>query len=279
MNSILHRFGKQRGASKTLFAIVIVGLIGITFFFVRIYLPPSGEDVLDNLENPSLSAVTAGTTEGLTPTADIVTIEDAIDDLENLGCSVVNVTTEAGLNFGTNYILKYSEFRKVAFRQKIVFILNYYYADFGETFSCLTTSFENIVVVWFPEYETREYEEPQIDYTTFEKVEIQSGVCTYDATNGNWTIRLKLKNTGTGSATLISAFINDVEIGAYGVTSVGNGFSATNMTTATSIESGDSLVVELYIDGTYSHLSSGTTINIKIHSAGGMDYIKLVELV
>jgi len=34
-----------------------------------------------------------------------------------------------------------------------------------------------------------------------------------------------------------------------------------------------------WINQGYAQLSSGTTVNIKIHSAGGMDYIKLVELV
>jgi hypothetical protein len=30
--------------------------------------------------------------------------------------------------------------------------------------------------------------------------------------------------------------------------------------------------------GGTSTLSSGTTVNIKLHSAGGMDYIKLIRL-
>jgi hypothetical protein len=38
----------------------------------------------------------------------------------------------------------------------------------------------------------------------------------------------------------------------------------------------------VYIDDNYPEgapLTSGTTVNIKLHSAGGMDYIKLLELV
>ena len=116
-------------------------------------------------------------------------------------------------------------------------------------------------------------------YTKFEKVEIQSGVCTFDSTNGNWTITMKMKNTGTAPATLISCFINDVEVGTYGVTSTADAATATNMTTTTSIASGASHMIKIYIGGSYASLSSGTTVNIKVHSAGGMDYIKLVELV
>jgi hypothetical protein len=118
-------------------------------------------------------------------------------------------------------------------------------------------------------------------YTKFEKVEIQSAVCT--TANGNWTITMKLKNTGTATATLTSAFINDVEVDTYDVLAAQQGEWATNInvSVATTLTSGQSKTVYFWIDSgkAGSTLSSGTTINIKVHSAGGMDYIKLVELV
>jgi len=116
-------------------------------------------------------------------------------------------------------------------------------------------------------------------YTKFEKVEIQSAVCTWDSTNTYWQIQMKVKNTGTAASTLISAFINEVEVQNYNETAVMTGQTASNMTTTTSINSGDSVLVNFFIDLGYATLSSGTTVNVKIHSAGGMDYIKLVELV
>ncbi len=116
-------------------------------------------------------------------------------------------------------------------------------------------------------------------YTTFEKVEIQAGVCTWNAT-GFWKITLKLKNSGTATATLNSIFINDIEANTYGQDSAsGANEVATNMTTSASITSGASTLVNIYIDMGYASLSAGTTVNIKVHSAGGMDYIKLIELV
>jgi flagellin-like protein len=118
-------------------------------------------------------------------------------------------------------------------------------------------------------------------YTKFEKVEIQSAVCTNNGTI--WTIEMKLKNTGTETATLISCFVNDVEVDSYDATAAVAGAWATNVnvTVATTITSGQQKTVFFWIDPTKagSTLSSGTTINIKIHSAGGMDYLKLVELV
>lgn len=116
-------------------------------------------------------------------------------------------------------------------------------------------------------------------YTKFEKVEIQTATCT--VSSGNWTVQMKLKNTGTATTTLIGAFINDVEVDNYGASGIVQNKWATNMTQTTSMSSGQTLVVGFYIDPgkSGSTLSAGTTVNIKIHSAGGMDYIKLIELV
>jgi flagellin-like protein len=117
-------------------------------------------------------------------------------------------------------------------------------------------------------------------YTKFEKVEVQTAVCTYDSTNTYWKVAMKLKNTGTATATMVAAFINDVEVQNYGNDAVVAGQTSTNMTvTTTTVASGETKNVNFYLDLGYLTLSSGTTINIKVHSAGGMDYIKLVELV
>ncbi len=115
-------------------------------------------------------------------------------------------------------------------------------------------------------------------YTKFEKVEIQSAIVTRGEGSGNWTIELKVKNTGTATATLISTFVNNIEVSPYDVTFALAGQIATNQTTSTSITSGGVKVIMVYVNN-YGTLSSGTTVNIKLHSAGGMDYIKLVELI
>jgi len=115
-------------------------------------------------------------------------------------------------------------------------------------------------------------------YTKFEKIEVQSAICEKEA-NGNWTIKMKLKNTGTATATLTNAFINDVEVDQYGASGVVQDQRATNMTQQQSITSGQTKIIEFYIDKSGTTLSSGTVINIKLHSAAGMDYIKLIELV
>ena len=120
-------------------------------------------------------------------------------------------------------------------------------------------------------------------YTKFEKVEIQSGICKWDATLDQWNVTLKLKNTGTATTTLIGVFINEIEVDAYtGQPPAGN--ATTDMGTTCTIESGATSTIHVFIDGPatlpgWQSVTAGTTVNIKIHSAGGMDYIKLIELV
>jgi hypothetical protein len=118
-------------------------------------------------------------------------------------------------------------------------------------------------------------------YTKFEKVEIQSAVCTNNGTF--WQIEMKLKNTGTATSTLLSAFINEVEVDNYDATApVANAWATNiNTTVTTVITSGQSITIYFWMDSArpLTTLTSGTTVNFKIHSSGGMDYIKLVELV
>ncbi len=115
-------------------------------------------------------------------------------------------------------------------------------------------------------------------FTKFEQVEIQTGVCSVDG-SGNWQMDISLKNTGTASATLTNIFVNDVEVSAYTSSSLAGVITTDLDPTNATITSGDTFYLTVWVGSTYSTLSSGTTVNIKIHSAGGMDYIKLIELI
>ncbi len=124
-------------------------------------------------------------------------------------------------------------------------------------------------------------------YTKFEKVEVSSAVC--DWTTPRWTVTLTLKNTGTSTCTITNAYVNDRDVATYGDLTGAlavNGFASTDIeATGRTLVSGGNTLVHIYIDhstggtGTFASLSAGTTINLKFHSAGGMDYLKLVELV
>jgi flagellin-like protein len=121
-------------------------------------------------------------------------------------------------------------------------------------------------------------------YTQFEKVEIQTGYATVDAAGG-WDITMTLKNSGSATSTITHVFVNDVPLNstgygeAGGIAGMGTDNLGTDMAaTGVTIDAGASTTIHIYITDTYASLSSGTTVNIKLHSAGGMDYIKLIRL-
>jgi flagellin-like protein len=124
-------------------------------------------------------------------------------------------------------------------------------------------------------------------YTQFEKVEIQTGYASYNATTTSWTITMQIKNSGSADATVNLCFLNDVPCLAanYLQTSAPlNSWGVSFATTGVTLRPGQSSTVYVYIDNPPSavnelqSLSAGTTTNVKLHSAGGMDYIKLIRL-
>lgn len=123
-------------------------------------------------------------------------------------------------------------------------------------------------------------------HTQFEQIEIQNVKCTKaisDPANYFWAISLSVKNTGTRDVTLISAYINEVEVDRYGVTAFAPASDddwATSMSTTTYLTVGNTTVIFFYIDPDQAGatLSSGTMVNIRISSSGGMDYPKLIQL-
>ncbi len=116
-------------------------------------------------------------------------------------------------------------------------------------------------------------------YSKFGKVEMQSVVCTWDSNATCWKITLRLKNAGTAQATLTGVFINEMEVAAYDLDSVIEGYTSTNMTTSMPLKSGESITVNVYIDQGYASLSSRTVVNVMIHCAGGAEYVMPIKLI
>jgi archaeal type IV pilus assembly protein PilA len=119
-------------------------------------------------------------------------------------------------------------------------------------------------------------------YTQFEKIEIQTGYAT-KVPNG-WDITLEVKNSGSAESTITHVFINDIPIadGTIPVTPVATDL-ASNIDIIGTLTAGQSATVQVFVGegltiSGLTYLSSGTTVNIKLHSAGGMDYIKLIRL-
>ncbi|OGD59176.1 hypothetical protein A3K78_08715 [Candidatus Bathyarchaeota archaeon RBG_13_52_12] len=120
-------------------------------------------------------------------------------------------------------------------------------------------------------------------YTKFEKVEVSSAICESTVLGaGGWKISLSLKNTGTAQVTLKNVFINDAEVSYDDAAAAPADAAATvaySLTTGLGLASGETKTTVIWIADNYKSFTAGTTINIKLHSAGGMDYLKLIELV
>ena len=126
-------------------------------------------------------------------------------------------------------------------------------------------------------------------YTRFEKVEIQSAQCVKDTNTTSpvyWKITLTMKNSGSATSTLNNVYVND-QVATYSTSApTANTYLYANLNSTSTyqktIQSGQTDTITIYVGTgwpTTAPLTSGTTIDIKIHSAGGMDYIKLVQLV
>jgi len=124
-------------------------------------------------------------------------------------------------------------------------------------------------------------------YSSVERIDFQSVFCKWDAYGTYWNVSIVVKNTGTTVATLDKVIINDIEVDGYGVKrwSIPDpGLATTTLPIfGMSLKSGEMKTIYVFIEGPpdpqWQSASSGTNLNIKIHSAGGMQYIKLIELV
>ena len=122
-----------------------------------------------------------------------------------------------------------------------------------------------------------------MQYSQFEKVEIDSGYCVFTSavTNARWEIILSLRNSGPSDTTLHYVFLNSKLVDEYGITSGGSLSSNSSIGTSIPVDglpltSGESATVSVWIGSAL--FSSGTSVEVNVHSAFGMDYIKLIKL-
>jgi hypothetical protein len=115
-------------------------------------------------------------------------------------------------------------------------------------------------------------------YTLYEKVEIQVGYA--DVATGGWNASMILKNSGSSGATITHCFVNGVPVDGYNATAiVVDEFHVSFPNSGLTLESGESSIIRVYISGgAVTKLTSGTTVNIQLHSSGGMEYTKLIKL-
>ncbi len=110
-------------------------------------------------------------------------------------------------------------------------------------------------------------------YTRLEKLEISSVVVTKGTSN--YTITMSVKNTGSADATIDGVQINGKQISQYSspvVTAVYNPVSG-------SVVAGGTSTVTITVAGqNIAPFTAGTTLEVKLHTAGGKDYPQMVTL-
>ncbi len=115
-------------------------------------------------------------------------------------------------------------------------------------------------------------------YTTFDIIEIVSVRCVLNGSN--WVIDVIVKNVGSDSGTLVQALVNGLEVDNYGSPYVVDQLS-TNMSRTQVLRSGERVMVRFFLDpdrvGT--SLSSGTSVELMLHSTSGHDYPILIILI
>jgi len=130
-------------------------------------------------------------------------------------------------------------------------------------------------------------------YTTFEQIELPTVYAKYYSNldlDGNssvddpgWKVTIALKNTGSADATVDDVFLNGIPLKDYssgwalswtGASSNRTSYSSLSI----SVTKGNTVTLYLYLNSTVEGCSSGTTIDIKIHTASGRDYPTHVKL-
>ena len=138
-------------------------------------------------------------------------------------------------------------------------------------------------------------------YTSFEQVELPTAYAEYgtnfdiddDGTAGEsgWKITIELKNTGSADATIDNIFINSVPLSSISTSVVDLWYKDENgqLTEAQDFSSisirvgkgsTNSVIIYILDDGGQSikGATSGTRMDIKLHSAAGRDYPAQVKL-
>ena len=107
----------------------------------------------------------------------------------------------------------------------------------------------------------------------------------YTGTKGGWNVYIELKNTGSADATIDNIFLNEKPLNDYPIdniklfVSVDTGLPEDLSDISIPVTKGSSEKVIVWIQRGTEGCSSGTRIDLKLHSAGGYNYPAQVKLI
>jgi len=123
-------------------------------------------------------------------------------------------------------------------------------------------------------------------YTTFEQIELPTVYARWDSSLTRWNVTIELKNTGSADATIDNIFINGIPLKDYTSGRIWLSYDSENLTTSSALASisipitkGSSKTLLLQIErNSDDGFTSGTRIDIKLHTAAGREYPAQVKL-
>lgn len=106
-------------------------------------------------------------------------------------------------------------------------------------------------------------------FTGTENLQIVSAYATAN-TGGGWTITLEARNVGTMDSTIDQVFINGKPYATYSNLSV-------NPTPSIMVRAGETKTITISV-GVNAGFTSGQLVEVKLHTASGKEYPKMVTL-
>ena len=111
-------------------------------------------------------------------------------------------------------------------------------------------------------------------FTRYEKLEIQYIYASGSTTDG-WDINLRIKNTGSATATIDQIFLNGKPWDEY--TGLGMNDSSSRFEPFT-LNPGSEAKYKISIPSSSKEFVSGMTVEVKLHTVAGQEYYKAVVL-
>jgi len=107
----------------------------------------------------------------------------------------------------------------------------------------------------------------------YEKIEIRSAYAA-PAQQGGWTVRITFNNTGSSPTRIDNIFINNIPLGDW------NGIQGPGLPITVEVGKGATITLNITqrAQAAGQTLTSGVTVQIKLHSTGGKEYFTSVVL-
>jgi len=285
--------GRGQGSKVLLYTVFLLVVLASTYVLLRQYEVIQADDASPD----------AGFDNGVQNATDSITLYNMLIDR---GCSIGrgNVSEGVVLDCETDSLLDLAEnSNMVLVEQELECEKIYNASSESVCYKLHDTVFISLIMdsgsfLWSTEYVRiidewnevvfTQYKIPvtkiefsEAEWSGYAWIEIVSGSSeklSDPVTGSYWVVTLRIRNSGSNVAIMNQICVNDVGVSAYGVSKpIDNGVASASAQ-GLAVVPGGSKSIEVFIDGDYGRLTTGTTINMCLRCESGMEYIKLIRL-